>query len=190
MVLRQNFGPERGDGCSPLPQAGLLKLVCTQSPGGLISNADSEILGWASIALLTGGEHIKSRPPRSDHQEPERWSFSRLSSKQPKAKWSTILPRWLRYWRIHLQCRRQGFDPSVVKILWRRERQPTPVFFPGEFHGQKSLAGYSPRGRKESERLTLSHKEAQTALLGTFPLETWPNIKQFHHKLSEHTGKR
>ena len=36
--------------------------------------------------------------------------------------------------------------------------QPTPVFLPGEFHGQRSLAGYSPWGHKESdrtERLTL-----------------------------------
>ena len=31
---------------------------------------------------------------------------------------------------------------------WRREWQLTPVFLPGEFHGQKSLVGYSPWGRK------------------------------------------
>ena len=28
-----------------------------------------------------------------------------------------------------------GFDPWVGKIPWRRERLPTPVFWPGEFHG-------------------------------------------------------
>ena len=28
---------------------------------------------------------------------------------------------------------------------------PTPVFLPGEFHGQRSLAGYSPKGPKESD---------------------------------------
>ena len=32
------------------------------------------------------------------------------------------------------------FDPWVGKILWRRARQPTPVFLPGESHGQRSLA--------------------------------------------------
>ena len=32
---------------------------------------------------------------------------------------------------------------------WRREWQPTPVFLPGESHGQRSLVGYSPWGRKE-----------------------------------------
>ena len=38
--------------------------------------------------------------------------------------------------------------------------QPTPVFFPGESHGQRSLAGYSPRDCKESgttEQLTLTN---------------------------------
>ena len=34
---------------------------------------------------------------------------------------------------------------------WRREWQPTLVFFPGEFHGQRSLVGYSPWSRKESD---------------------------------------
>ena len=32
----------------------------------------------------------------------------------------------------------------VRKIPWRREWQPTPVFLPGESHGQRSLVGYSP----------------------------------------------
>ena len=36
------------------------------------------------------------------------------------------------------------FDPWVGKIPWRRAGQPTPVFLPGESHGQRSLAGYSP----------------------------------------------
>ena len=34
-------------------------------------------------------------------------------------------------------------------LIWRRKWQPTPVFLPGEFHGWRSLAGYSPRGYKE-----------------------------------------
>ena len=43
---------------------------------------------------------------------------------------------------------------------WRRKQQPTPVFLPGEFYGQRSLAGYSPLGHKESdttELLTHTH---------------------------------
>ena len=41
--------------------------------------------------------------------------------------------------KICLQCRRHGFNPWVSKIPWRREWQPTPIFLPGEFHGQRSL---------------------------------------------------
>ena len=47
--------------------------------------------------------------------------------------------------------RRHVFHPWVGKIPWRRARQPTLVFLPGKFHGQRSLAGYSPWGRKESD---------------------------------------
>ena len=39
-----------------------------------------------------------------------------------------------------------GFNPWVGKFLWRREWQSTPVFLPGESHGQRNLAGYSPWG--------------------------------------------
>ena len=58
-----------------------------------------------------------------------------------------------------LQCRRPRSDPCVRKIPWRRKWQPTLVFLPGEFHGQRSLASYRPWGHKESditERLSLS----------------------------------
>jgi len=50
------------------------------------------------------------------------------------------------------QCsryKRCGFDPWVRKIPWRRTWQPTPVFLPGESHGQRSLGGYSSQGGKE-----------------------------------------
>ena len=42
------------------------------------------------------------------------------------------------------RCKRGVFHPHVEKIPWRRACQPTPVFLPGEFHEQRSLAGYSP----------------------------------------------
>ena len=48
---------------------------------------------------------------------------------------------------------------GLGRSLQRRAVQPTPVFLPGEFHGQRSLEGYSPWGRKEpdrTERLSLS----------------------------------
>ena len=48
--------------------------------------------------------------------------------------------------RISLQCTRPKFNPWVGKIPWRRRWQPTPAFLPGEFYGQRILAGYSPIG--------------------------------------------
>ena len=44
------------------------------------------------------------------------------------------------------QCRRHkkcGFSPWIGKIPWRRAWQLTPVFLPGDSHGQRSLAGPS-----------------------------------------------
>ena len=49
------------------------------------------------------------------------------------------------------RCKRCWYDLWVRKIPWRRAWQPTPVFLPGESHGQGSLEGYSPWGRKESD---------------------------------------
>ena len=49
------------------------------------------------------------------------------------------------------QCRRHRLDPWVGKISWTRAWQCTPVFLPGDFHGQKSLAGYSSWDLKESD---------------------------------------
>ena len=58
------------------------------------------------------------------------------------------LARWLSGKESACQCRRHRFHFWVGKIPWRRKWQPTPVFLPGESHGQRSLAGYSPWGRK------------------------------------------
>ena len=61
------------------------------------------------------------------------------------------------------QCRRykrHGFNPWVRKIPWNREWSPTPVFLPGESHGQISLAGYRPCCGKElemTEQLSTQH---------------------------------
>ena len=40
--------------------------------------------------------------------------------------------------------KRVGLDSWVGKIPWRRAWQPTPEYLPGEYHGQRSLVGYSP----------------------------------------------
>ena len=62
------------------------------------------------------------------------------------------LPKWLSGKESTCQCRRLkrcGFDPWIRKMPWSRKWQPTPVVLPGEFHGQRGLMGYSPRGCKE-----------------------------------------
>jgi len=55
-------------------------------------------------------------------------------------------------WLKNLPAVQETRVPSWVgKIPWRRAWQPTPVFLPGESHEQRSLAGYSPQGHKESD---------------------------------------
>ena len=70
------------------------------------------------------------------------------------SKTQTGLSRWLSGEESAYQSRRLRFIPWVKKIPWRREWQPTPVFLPGKSHGQRSLAGYSPWGRKSQTRLS------------------------------------
>ena len=53
--------------------------------------------------------------------------------------------------------RRPGFNPWVGKIPWRRKWQSTPGLLPGKSHGQRSLVGYSPCGRKESDTTERLH---------------------------------
>ena len=53
---------------------------------------------------------------------------------------------------------------NLGSISWRRKWQPTPVLLPGKFHGQRSLVGYNPWGRRESdtiERLNTQHTHTQ-----------------------------
>ena len=73
------------------------------------------------------------------------------------------------------QCRRlkrRGFNPCVKKIPWRRKWQPTAVFLPGECHGQKSLAGYSPWSHKElaTTEHTHTHTHTHTVFMKCFLL--------------------
>ena len=83
-------------------------------------------------------------------------------SKQKFLIWSLLfrslgLPRWPsgKESACHYRgCRRHEFDPWVRMIPWRRKWQPTPAFFPGKFHGQRSLVGYSPWGHKKSDVVT------------------------------------
>ena len=84
-------------------------------------------------------------------------------------RWASLVAQQERIYLQCRRCRRCGFDPWVGKIPWRREWQPTPVFLPGEFHGQRSLPGYSLWGCKESamtEEISVwcmhTHRHART----------------------------
>ena len=63
------------------------------------------------------------------------------------------LPWWLSGKEPTCQCRRRRFDPWVRKIPWRRKWHLTPVLLPGESHGQRSLVGCSPWGRRVRHHL-------------------------------------
>ena len=87
----------------------------------------------------------------------ERWQF--ISSLRHQG-----LPRWRSGKESACQCRRckrHRFHPWVGKIPWRRKWPPTSVFLPGKSHGQRSLAGYSPGGHKESDMTEHTHRHTR-----------------------------
>ena len=60
--------------------------------------------------------------------------------------------------------------PGLGKIPWRRAWQPTPIFLPGVSHGQRSLAGYSPWGLRESDP---TERLSTAQYLGQCPANTY-----------------
>ena len=84
----------------------------------------------------------------------------------PGSKVILGLPRWLSGKESACQSKRQGFDPWVGKISWRREWQPTPVVFPGKSHGQEQPGRlYSTWHGKESETNKWLRNNSRTAEL-------------------------
>ena len=119
------------------------------SPSGSSVHGDSPVknTGWVTMpssrgssqrrdqtqVSRTAGDSLLSKPPGKPHIKYSYWAYNfedfpgSTSGKEPTC-----------------QCRRCRFNPWSRKIPWRRASWPTPVFFPGESHGQRSLAGYSP----------------------------------------------
>ena len=58
------------------------------------------------------------------------------------------------------RCKRRWFHPWVWKIPWRRKWQPTPVFLLGKSLEQRSLAGYSLWGHKESNMTEVTKQQS------------------------------
>ena len=88
------------------------------------------------------------------------------------------IPRWLNGKESTCQCRRCRFDPWVGKIPWRRAWQPTPVFLPGESHGQRNLAGYSHKVTKSQTQLKWLITHACTSIFA--PTCTHLRRRQWH----------
>ena len=96
-------------------------------------------------------------PGTSVHRLTKRWTRLKQLYTHAHILFSIVavpiyrLPWGLRSKESICQFRRCEFNPWVEKIPWRKAWQHTPVFLPGQFHGQKSLAGYSLTGHKESD---------------------------------------
>ena len=99
-----------------------------------------------------------------------------LGSQRIRHNWATIsftycklntqtVPKWISGQESTCECRRHRFDPWVKKISRRRKWQPTPVFLAGKCHGQRSLAGYSPRGGKRVSRDLATEQQQGSAKL-------------------------
>ena len=58
-------------------------------------------------------------------------------------------------------------DPWVGKTPWRRKWQPSPVFLPGKFQGQRNVEGYSPWSHKESDATEQLSTHTHRDLLGS-----------------------
>ena len=91
------------------------------------------------------------------------------------------------------QCRSCGFNSWVRKIPWRRKWLPPPRFLPGKFHGQRSLAGYSPWGLRESDTTEWLSFHASICLyirvwVFMFPLVVWSNVSNSHDLLKKTVG--
>ena len=74
--------------------------------------------------------------------------------------YSSGLCNWLSGKESTGQCRRlrrHAFYPWVRKIPWRRKWQTIPVFLPGKFHGQRSLAAYSTWSHIELDTTERAH---------------------------------
>ena len=129
--------PPKGRGAQGKPSSNFpvsensdFKLNHTYSPGFPGSSAGKKSACNAGDPSLISGS---GRSPREGIGCPLQCSWASLVAQMVKN------PPTMRE-------NKPGFDPWAGKIPWKREQLPTPVFWPGESHGQRSLAGYSPWG--------------------------------------------
>ena len=81
---------------------------------------------------------------------------------------------------VKIACQRERsercrLDPWVGKTLWIRKWQPTPVFLPGKFHGQRHLAGCSSWGYSKSD--TVEHTQHSSKDIHILTPGTWEYVR-------------
>ena len=118
-----------------------MPLSITWFGGFSLQNYETVNLRWSKVPSLW---HFVTAALRNWHRKEAAHSVGLRYQR------STVHPEYCGK-ESSCQCRRHRFDPWVRKILWRRKWQPTPVFLPGKSQGQRSLAGYSPRGCERVE---------------------------------------
>ena len=78
--------------------------------------------------------------------------------------WASLVAQMVKNPLAMQELQESSFDPWVRKIPWRRTWQSTPVFLPGESHGQRSLAGYSSWDCKKSDKTNTFTFQGKTLL--------------------------
>ena len=151
--------------CWGLPASGISGTTC--------SAGHSEGLGrgwraqsWASRPPDSERPASGTTPPNLSILEPQ---IIQRSGTHSLSLTSQVMPVVKNLPENAGDMRDAGSIPGSGRFSWRRAWQPTPVFLPGESHGQRSLAGYSPWGHTESdttERLTLSWAHPLSLTLG------------------------
>ena len=109
---------------------------------------------WKVKVKLLSRVRLLATPWTAAYQAPPSMGFSRQEYWSGVPLPSPIFPGGAVGKEFACHCRgrkKLRFDPWVRKILWRMKWQPTPVFLCGKYHGQRSLAGHSPQGCKESD---------------------------------------
>ena len=113
-------------------------------------------------------------PPSPHHRDAALLTVCSHWQKICTSLWASLLAQRV---KICLQRSRPGFHLRVRKVPWRRKWQPTPVLLPGECHGQRSLAGYSPWGHEESDT-TESHTHTLPLSPPFLPLSQQRSVKR------------
>ena len=121
--------------------------------------------GWACLVYNLGGDVTRAAPLflAGCHGSQGWWCYNGLYttvnstaqiSVRPCLRWASLMAQ-----RVKNPPANAGDTGDAGSIPWigTRRWQPTPVFLPGESHGQRSLAGYNPKGCKESDTTELAH---------------------------------